>query len=833
MDENEKSIEQDIGEKGASKEEKREARRAAKKEKRMAKKAARKAIPLGKRIIAGVLKLIAVVAVLIALFAIVLSKPKVQRRLGEFLLQLGEAAFSREYPREEIIKFAPEDPEGAAEIAALPKYGKDDTWAIYVYMCGSDLEGRGKDELSYMTTLLVESETERLEDEKKEKTRAARKTFMEEITAQGMDLPNYMYLPSRQSEVTAGGIDAQSLLSILIAKVPMEGLATHDMMDITAKPLPENIKVVFQTGGSKRWEKPWSNPNRMQRFLVDESGMRMTEEKPIVNMGDRESLKDFLRYCKEYPADHQILVLWNHGGGAFGLCHDDIYNDMLSLRDVNEALASNYKADMTKPEFELIYFDACLMSTVETVKALEGYGRYYVSNEDNGFAPAPEYLGLMDALLADSSLNGAQLAKALTDTYVEHFAGPMTVEESGSSADVAMSVVDVAATAQVYDAYCSFMDARLKDAIQNPAELSKISSAAAASVRYGKNYYNVFNTIDLAVFMENLANSYPQAKKIADMVDESVLYCRSTKYLKDSRGLSVYFPADIDDAAGLEYYLEYINDICQDEATKALYYYKFAGCLNDELQAYADAKGYGKARPLDMSALSGFASSELSMAEKGNYSVKPTKEVMSLVQGYTLDLAAYDETSGKIVYYGQDKMVSYGEDGALSTDFGGKWLSLGGQPLPLDVIGETSGVVRYRVPARINGKSKHLIVAYDKNTASPQILGVCDTSNYRVADTGARGTSELKLGDKIMIAYKTNTLSSKDSGAYVTEYGKTITYKGADQLEMRTLAGGEYLSFITLKDVRGDEYYSPVVQLSVSGGVREAKVREDLTNYRD
>ena len=35
-----------------------------------------------------------------------------------------------------------------------------------------------------------------------------------------------------------------------------------------------------------------------------------------VNTGDPEALKDFIQWgIKDYPADHYLLVLWNHGSG--------------------------------------------------------------------------------------------------------------------------------------------------------------------------------------------------------------------------------------------------------------------------------------------------------------------------------------------------------------------------------------------------------------------------------------------------------------------------------------------------------------------------------------
>lgn len=68
---------------------------------------------------------------------------------------------------------------------------------------------------------------------------------------------------------------------------------------------------------------------------------------------------------------------------------------------------------------------------------------------------------------------------------------------------------------------------------------------------------------------------------------------RASSYVRESQGLSIYFPIELKNMEGLSYYLNYINNICSNNDIKTLYYYKLAGCLNGELQTYAYSKGYG------------------------------------------------------------------------------------------------------------------------------------------------------------------------------------------------------------------------------------------------
>ena len=64
----------------------------------------------------------------------------------------------------------------------------------------------------------------------------------------------------------------------------------------------------------------------MQRFVYGQNGFELFEEVPSDNMGDAETLVDFLDFANTcYPSDHTIAIVWNHGGGTVGgVAYDEI-----------------------------------------------------------------------------------------------------------------------------------------------------------------------------------------------------------------------------------------------------------------------------------------------------------------------------------------------------------------------------------------------------------------------------------------------------------------------------------------------------------------------------
>ncbi|MCL1911311.1 MAG: clostripain-related cysteine peptidase [Leptospirales bacterium] len=93
-----------------------------------------------------------------------------------------------------------------------------------------------------------------------------------------------------------------------------------------------------------------------------------------VNMGDANTLKNFIRFCKaNFPAQRYALILSNHGGGPKKksslsgsggeplykeLCEDATSKDALYTHEISSTLTSEESVDVWG-------IDACLMSSVE------------------------------------------------------------------------------------------------------------------------------------------------------------------------------------------------------------------------------------------------------------------------------------------------------------------------------------------------------------------------------------------------------------------------------------------------------------------------------------
>lgn len=130
------------------------------------------------------------------------------------------------------------------------------------------------------------------------------------------------------------------------------GFASADLAEMMEVSLPENVKVVVQTGGSSQWQNEQMDASKLQRYVYSGEGLELVEEQPSANMGESDTLKDFLSFAKEnFPADKTAVLFWNHGGGSVsGAAFDELYeNDSLTLDELHAAFGGAWELSAEKP----------------------------------------------------------------------------------------------------------------------------------------------------------------------------------------------------------------------------------------------------------------------------------------------------------------------------------------------------------------------------------------------------------------------------------------------------------------------------------------------------
>jgi len=454
--------------------------------------------------------------------------------------------------------------------------------------------------------------------------------------------------PDTEEPTTEVGLYDAGTKTIMIYMVGSDlesfgGYATSDIMEILDSGFDDtNTNVLIYTGGSFLWYHEDVSLTGNGLYIVEDGELVELEAGESSNMGDPETLTDFLTYGYEnYPAEQYSVILWNHGGGQFyGYGVDEIYNDRLYMDELHTAFENSPFNENNKLEF--IGFDACLMATIETANALYPYANYLVSSQESEPGNGWNY-DFLDEI--DDMNDGKEMGAAICDYYVE-----------GCKAD------------GLYDTYeitLSVMDLNKFEDVENSLETLFTSVNASLSAETFTTYSNIrtssktiasmytdeesLDIIDLYDYMENFANQHPsESADVITALDEFIVYNASN--MDGENGVTIYHPFEAKSNA--PYFLDEYStfDFCSAYTT---YIDTFNTLLND---------------PSILSAT--WDVSTMVPTSNGDYtfSLQLTEEqVAEYKSAYFVISRADVDQPGNFVFVGMEKDVSFDSSGTVIT----------------------------------------------------------------------------------------------------------------------------------------------------------------------
>lgn len=313
----------------------------------------------------------------------------------------------------------------------------------------------------------------------------------------------------------------------------------------------------------------WSST---KRFLVQQDsdletiGSEELEDLGETDMSDPQTLQDFVTWAiATYPAEHYALIMSDHGMGWLGGWSDPDPNDEhMTLSQLDGALSS-IVTETGIGQFDFFGFDACLMAQLETMSMLAPYAQYAAASEETEPAVGWAYASFLGALVENTAMSGADLAKAVVDSYIsedyritDETARASYVEElyetgydlsaeevaADMSVDVTMTAVDLSQIAALNEAMN-----------QLALVLTNVDQSSVAAARsYAQSYTSVFDKdipdsfIDLGNFAELVADETGDsdvanaAQQVNTVLQQAVLAEKHGEQKPGSTGLAFYFP---------------------------------------------------------------------------------------------------------------------------------------------------------------------------------------------------------------------------------------------------------------------------------------------------
>jgi subtilisin-like proprotein convertase family protein len=222
-----------------------------------------------------------------------------------------------------------------------------------------------------------------------------------------------------------------------------------------------------------RWEEPgaWRFDIGGPEGDVEDD---IVESLPEKNAGDPNTLLEFVEWgVKRAPAEHYLLVLWNHGSGWYvpevmrrasmaglsrfssraeernvgkmrlrkaifattldkifsikdpairGICYDDTSTDCLDNQELEKVL-SQCAQIMEKPKIDLVGMDACLMNMIEVAYQIRHNSSILVGSEESEPENGWPYDLVLTKLRDEPEISSAEFSKHIVRAYAESYSG--------------------------------------------------------------------------------------------------------------------------------------------------------------------------------------------------------------------------------------------------------------------------------------------------------------------------------------------------------------------------------------------------------------------------
>ena len=311
------------------------------------------------------------------------------------------------------------------------------------------------------------------------------------------------------------------------------GMGTSDLSEMVQATISDKVNVIVETGGCKAWKNNIVSSFVNQIYQVQTGGLKRLESSfGTAYMTDPDNLASFIQYCaKNFPADRNILIFWDHGGGSLsGYGYDEKQSTgfttsaaSMTLPQIDAALK---KGGCT---FDWIGFDACLMATLETAMVCNNYADYMIASEESEPGTGWYYTDWLTSLSKNTSASTESIGKIIVDTFVA------ASQRAQANAQVTLSVLDLAKMqGTVPTALRSFSTATT--ALIKGNGYNQVANARATVRQFARS--SRINQVDMIDLCDRIGTA--ESKTLSAALKNCVAYNKTT--ISRAYGVSVYFP---------------------------------------------------------------------------------------------------------------------------------------------------------------------------------------------------------------------------------------------------------------------------------------------------
>lgn len=623
------------------------------------------------------------------------------------------------------------------------------------------------------------------------------------------------------------------------------GMASSDMEEMKAASYGDNVNVIIFTGGCSKWKLSGISNQKNQIYQIKNGQIgRLVEDAGSKAMTDPNNLASFIQFCaKNFPANRNELILWDHGGGSvtgYGYDEKNKNSGSMTLEGVAQALKSG------GVQFDFVGFDACLMATAETALMLNDHADYLIASEETEPGIGWYYTNWLTKLGSNTSMPTLDIGKNIVDDFVSECGKKCRGQKT------TLSVIDLAEFSNTVPKDLSAFAKSISNKISNN-EYKDISNARYATREFAES--TRIDQVDLVNLAENVGTA--EGKALATSLKNAVKYNKTSSNMTNAYGVSIYFPYQRS---------SYVDKACK-TYDKIGMDSEYARCIKQfaklETGGQIAAGGTGSALESlfgmggsssssgssDMigSLLTSFLGGGRSIAglDESNTDFMKDTDVDDTVEylsthyfdatkltwdekngKYTMDLADsqwelvhsldlnlfYDDGSGYIDL-GLDNIFTFDDDGKLVADTDKNWLSINGNVVAYyhtDTVQSGNDlIITGYVPALLNGERVNLIIQF-VNDDNGTIVGASTDYVGGETEAVAKNLTELNVGDKLDFICDYYSYDMKYQDSYFI--GDQVTVTDNMTVSNTNVGSGACHILYRFSDIYNQNYWSePIV----------------------
>lgn len=625
------------------------------------------------------------------------------------------------------------------------------------------------------------------------------------------------------------------------------GMASSDMEEMRSATFGDNVNVIIFTGGCSQW-KVSGISNKVNQIYQIKNGQigRIVEDAGSKPMTDPNNLASFIQFCaKNFPANRNELILWDHGGGSvtgYGYDEKNKNSGSMSLAGVNQAL----KAGGVK--FDFIGFDACLMATAETALMLNEHADYLIASEETEPGIGWYYTNWLSKLGSNTSAPTLDIGKNIVDDFVTECAKKCRGQKT------TLSVIDLAEFSNTVPKDLTAFSKSISEKIAKD-DYKDISNARYATREFAES--TRIDQVDLVNLAENIGT--PEAKNLASSLKNAIKYNRTSTNMTNAYGVSIYFPYQrtsyVDKACstysqiGMDSeYSKCIKQFAKVETggqiaaggTGSVLSSLFGGAASSGSSGSSDMIGSlltsflgGGGRSIEGLDASNtefmedtdvndtaqylsthyFDSSKLTWEEKnGTYTIKLPESQWEMVHSLDLNMF-YDDGEGYIDL-GLDNIYYFDDNGNLVADTDKNWLSINGNVVAYYHTDTTKSgndtIITGYVPAFLNGERVNLIIQFT-NDDNGIIAGASTDYVGGETEAVAKNLTEIKAGDTLDFICDYYNYDKEYQDSYLI--GEQVIVTDNMTISNTPVGDGKCLLLYRFSDIYNQNYWSEPITI--------------------